>query len=106
MLELFIIASLLRYYLVDVRLGYYKSYNDLYIRYNLYITFKEFEKLTTTYIHLLKVVDEVEDKLEDTKKEVIRLIVEAYKIVTKARIKAYRKYKELRFIESKEDSSY
>jgi hypothetical protein len=55
---------------------------------------------------LLKVVDEVEDKLEDTKKEVIRLIVEAYKIVTKTRIKAYRKYKELRFIESKEDSSY
>jgi hypothetical protein len=76
------------------------------MHYNLYITFKEFEKLTATYAHLLKAADEAEDELEDAEKEAACLIAEAYEIVTKARIKAYCKHKELRFIENKEDGSY
>jgi len=99
-------ASLPRRCLVDVRSSRYKSYNDLYIRYNLRVTFKEFEKLTTTRARLSKAADEVEDKLEDAEKEATRLILEAYEIVAKARAKARRKRKELRYAENKEDSSY
>jgi hypothetical protein len=99
-------ASLPRRCLVDVRSSRCKSCNDSHIRYNLRITFKEFEKLTTTRARLSKAADEVEDKLEDTEKEATRLIVEAYELVAKARTKARRKRKELRFIENKEDSSY
>jgi hypothetical protein len=76
------------------------------LRYNLRVTFKEFEKLTTTRVRLSKAADKAEDKLEDTEKEATRLIIEAYKLVAKARTKARRKRKELRFIENKEDSSY
>jgi phage-related tail protein len=76
------------------------------VRYNLRITFKEFEKLAATRARLLKAADEAEDELKDAKKEAARLIAEAYEMVAKARIKARRKRKELRFIESKEDGSY
>jgi len=99
-------ASLPRRYLIDVRSGRYKSYNDSHIRYNLRVTFKEFEKLTTTRARLSKAADEVEDKLEDTEKEATRLILEAHEIVAKARTKARRKRKELRYAENKEDGSY
>ena len=99
-------VSLPRRCLVDVRSGRYKSCNDSYTRYNLRVTFKEFEKLATTRVRLSKAADKVEDKLEDTEKEATRLIVEAYKLVIKARTKARRKRKELRFAENKEDSLY
>lgn len=99
-------ANLLRYCLIDVRSGRYKSCNDLYIRYNLRITFKEFEKLATTRARLSKAADEVEDELEDAEKEAAYLIAEAHEIVAKARAKARCKRKELRFAENKEDSSY
>jgi hypothetical protein len=91
---------------VDVRSGRCKSCNDSYIRYDLRVTFKEFEKLAATRARLSKAADEAEDKLEDTEKEAARLIVEAYELVAKARAKARRKRKELRFVENKEDSSY
>jgi phage-related tail protein len=91
---------------VDVRSGRCKSYNDSHIRYNLRITFKEFEKLAATRARLSKAADEAEDKLEDAEKEAARLIAEAHKLVAKARAKARRKRKELRFVENKEDSSY
>lgn len=99
-------ATLLQRYLVDVRSSYYKAYNNSYIYYNLRITFKEFEKLAITRTRLLKEADTIEDKLEEVETEAIRLIIEAHKKVTKARTKAQQKRKELRFIESKEDSSY
>jgi hypothetical protein len=99
-------ASPLRRCLVDVRSGRYKSCNDSYIRCDLRITFKEFEKLTTTRARLSKAADEAEDKLEDAEKEATRLIVEAHELVAKARAKARRKRKELRFAENKEDGSY
>jgi hypothetical protein len=92
--------------LVDVRSGRCKSYNDSHIRYDLRVTFKEFEKLAATRARLSKAADEAEDKLEDTEKEAARLIVGAYELVAKARAKARRKHKELRFVENKEDSSY
>jgi hypothetical protein len=99
-------ANLLRRCLVDVRSSRYKSYNDSHIRYDLRITFKEFEKLATTRTRLLKAADEAEDELEDAEKEAARLISAAYELVAKARMKARRKRKELRFVENKEDSSY
>jgi hypothetical protein len=92
--------------LVDVRSSRCKSYNDSHIRYDLRITFKEFEKLAATRARLLKAADEAEDKLEDTEKEAAYLIAEAHKLVTKARAKACYKRKELRFVENKEDGSY
>lgn len=95
-----------RRYLVDIRSGRCKSCNDLYVRYDLRVTFKEFEKLATTYARLSKAADEAEDKLEDTEKEAAYLIAKAHKIVTKARTKARRKRKGLRFVENKEDGSY
>jgi hypothetical protein len=76
------------------------------MRCNLRVTFKEFEKLATTRARLSKEADIAEDKLEEAEKEAARLIVEAYKKVTKARTKARRKRKELRFTKNKEDSSY
>ena len=99
-------ANPLRRCLVDVQSGRYKSYNDSHIRYNLRVTFKEFEKLATTRAQLLKAVDKAEDELEDAEKEAARLIAEAHEMVAKARAKACRKCKELRFVENKEDSSY
>jgi F0F1-type ATP synthase membrane subunit b/b' len=57
-------------------------------------------------VRLSKAADEVEDELEDTEKEATRLITEAHELVAKARAKARRKYKELRFTENKEDGSY
>jgi hypothetical protein len=99
-------ASLLRRCLVDVRSGRYKSYNDSHIRYNLRITFKEFEKLAATRARLSKAADEAEDELEDIEKEAARLIIEAHELVAKARAKARYKRKELRFTENKEDGSY
>jgi hypothetical protein len=91
---------------VDVRSGRCKLCNNSHIRYNLRVTFKEFEKLATTRAQLSKAADEAEDKLEDAEKEAARLIAEAYKLVAKARTKARRKRKELRFVENKEDGSY
>jgi hypothetical protein len=99
-------ASPPRRCLVDVCSGRYKSCNDLYLRYDLRVTFKEFEKLAATRARLSKAADEAEDELEDTKKEAARLIAEAYEMVAKVRIKARCKRKELRFAESKEDGSY
>jgi len=54
----------------------------------------------------LKAVDKAEDELEDAEKEAARLIAEAHEMVAKARAKACRKCKELRFVENKEDRSY
>lgn len=71
-------------YLVDIRLGRYKSYNDLYIKYNLRITFKEFEKLAATRAYLLKKADSAEKELNNTKRKATRLISKAYKLVAKA----------------------
>ena len=99
-------ASPPRCCLVDVRSGRCKSCNDLYIRYNLRVTFKEFEKLAATRARLSKAADEAEDELEEAEKEATRLITEAHELVAKARTKARRKRKELRFAENKEDSSY
>jgi predicted RNase H-like nuclease (RuvC/YqgF family) len=91
---------------VDVQSGRCKLCNDSHIRYDLRVTFKEFERLATTCTRLSKAADEAEDKLEEAEKEAARLIAEAHKLVAKARIKARRKRKELRFAENKEDSSY
>jgi midasin (ATPase involved in ribosome maturation) len=99
-------ASPLRRCLVDVRSGHCKSYNDSHIRYDLRVTFKEFEKLTATRVRLSKAADEAEDELENAEKEATRLIAEAHELVAKARAKARRKRKELYFTENKEDSSY
>jgi hypothetical protein len=81
-------------------------YNDLYIRCNLRVTFKEFKKLAVTRARLLKEADTAEDELEEAEKEAICLIVEAYEKVAKAWAKACRKRKELYFAENKEDGSY
>ena len=99
-------ASPPRCCLVDVRSGRCKSCNDSHIRCDLRVTFKEFEKLAATRARLSKAADEAEDELEEAEKEATRLIIEAYKLVAKARTKARRKRKELRFVENKEDSSY
>lgn len=99
-------ASPLRRCLVDVRSGRCKLCNDSHTRYDLRVTFKEFEKLAATRARLSKAADEAEDKLEEAEKEAARLITEAHKLVAKARTKARRKRKELRFAENKEDGSY
>jgi CRISPR/Cas system CSM-associated protein Csm5 (group 7 of RAMP superfamily) len=99
-------ASPPRRCLVDIRSGRCKSYNDSHIRYDLRVTFKEFEKLAATCTRLSKAADEAEDELEDAEKEAARLIAKAYELIAKARMKARRKRKELRFAENKEDSSY
>jgi ElaB/YqjD/DUF883 family membrane-anchored ribosome-binding protein len=80
--------------------------NDSHVQCDLRVTFKEFEKLAITYARLLKEADTAEDELEEAEKEAMRLITEAHKKVAKARAKARRKYKELRFAENKEDGSY
>ena len=99
-------ASPPRRYLVDVRSGHCKSCNDSHVRCDLRVTFKEFEKLASTRTCLSKEADTAEDELEDAEKEAARLISEAHEMVTKARTKARRKRKELRFAENKEDGSY
>jgi hypothetical protein len=99
-------ASPPRRCLVDVRSGRCKSCNDSHLRCDLRVTFKEFEKLAATRARLSKAADEAEDELEDAEKEAARLIAEAHEMVAKARMKARRKRKELRFAESKEDGSY
>jgi hypothetical protein len=99
-------TSLPRRCLVDVRSGRCKSYNDSHLRYDLRVTFKEFEKLAATRARLSKAADKAENELEDAEKEAARLIAEAYELVAKARTKARRKRKELRFAENKEDGSY
>jgi hypothetical protein len=99
-------ASPLRYYLVDVRSGRCKSYNDSHVRCDLRVTFKEFEKLAVTCACLSKEADTAEDELEEAEKEAACLIAEAHEKVAKARAKARRKRKELRFAENKEDGSY
>jgi midasin (ATPase involved in ribosome maturation) len=91
---------------VDVRSGRCKSCNDSHIRCDLRVTFKEFEKLAATRARLSKAADEAEDELEDAEKEAARLISAAHELVAKARMKARRKRKELRFAENKEDGSY
>jgi midasin (ATPase involved in ribosome maturation) len=76
------------------------------VRCDLRVTFKEFEKLAATRARLAKAADEAEDELEDAEKEAARLITAAHELVAKARTKARRKRKELRFAENKEDGSY
>jgi hypothetical protein len=59
-----------------------------------------------TCARLSKAADEAEDELEEVEKEAAHLIAEAHELVAKARMKACRKRKELRFAENKEDGSY
>jgi midasin (ATPase involved in ribosome maturation) len=99
-------ASLLRYCLVDVRSGRYKSCNNLHVRCDLRVTFKEFEKLAVTCTRLSKEADTAEDELEEAEKEATHLIAEVHEKVAKAWAKARRKRKELCFAENKKDSSY
>ena len=92
--------------LVDVRSGRCKSCNDLHVKCDLRVTFKEFEKLAATRARLSKEADSAEEELDDAEREAARLISEAHELVAKARAKARRKRKELRRAETNEDDSY
>ena len=57
--------------LVDVRSGRYKRCNDNKKRYNLYITFKEFERLAKAREKLSERVESAEDELEKAEVEAV-----------------------------------
>lgn len=59
-------------YLVNVRSGRYLAYNKAYKKYNLYITFKEFEQLVLARKRLSESIKEVEVDLETIEKALER----------------------------------
>ena len=89
-------------YLVDIRSGRCKNCNDSHTKYNLRVTFKEFEKLAKLHTKLARQSEALEDKLSRTEEEATRTYT--YTIGIRNRVRIARK--RLVAAEISEDKAY
>jgi hypothetical protein len=72
-------------YLVDIRSGRYKIYNDAYKPYDLRVTFREFEKLARLRVELVKKLEELDNELTRAEEEVARTYLRVIELRNRAR---------------------